>query len=393
VSRRGALVATLAALALAGCGSDDDPERGTLAALAPDDATVYTEAVLRPEGEMRDALESSLSLLLDTDDPGGLITDELNQAFAEDDEELSYEGDIEPWLGERGAIFFTELFPDEHAEPAFGDEGERGAIVLEVTDADAAQALIDKAAEEEGSTEAAEYEGVEYTLFDGRVGAGLVGDRTVVADEETLQRVVDTEGGGPSLAGDEEFEDALDGGAETAASLYVDVPSLVEGADAAGQLTRSEEEALDTAFAGLADEPVGATVDVSPNGFGLEVSHGSAELPFLSAAGGSALLRELPDDTWLAAGFKDLGEGFNAFLGRAEDFGVGGVEIDRAEREFMREYGLPLEELYAPSATARCSRAAGASSARAAGSSSRPTIPAKPRGFSRPCAGDRRVPG
>ncbi len=212
-------MAGLAALALAGCGTDDEPEGGTLATLAPADASVYTEFVLRPEGAQREALESSLALLLDTGNPGGELIDELNQSLAEEEAEVSYQGDIEPWLGERGAILFTELFPEEGADPAFGDDGERGAIALDVTDANAAQALIDKAAAEADTTEDATYEDVEYTLFDDHVGVGLVGDRMVIADEETMQRVVDTESGAPALADEEQFNSVLEDGAEAAQPL------------------------------------------------------------------------------------------------------------------------------------------------------------------------------
>ena len=349
MSRAGALAAALAALVLAGCGSDEPSEPPSPAALTPADASVYAEAVLRPEGEQREAIESALSLFLDTDDPGARIVDELNQAITEEDTQITYQGDIEPWLGERGAVFFTDLFPGEDRAPAFGDDGERGAVLVEATDSEAAEAFIDKASAEENDAEDASYEDVPYTLFeDDRMAAGVVGDHLVLADEETFQRVVDTQGGDPALADDEGFGDTLAESGDPAASLYVDVPSLVEAADAAGELDASDRKALDTVFAGVAEEPAAATLDVEPDGAGLELSYGSVELPLLGAAEESELLRGLPEDAWFAAGFNELGEAVRSFFERGEEFGLAGGELERAREGFLRNYGLRLEDFYAP---------------------------------------------
>jgi hypothetical protein len=342
------VVAALAALVLTGCGSEEGGEPRSPAALVPAGASVYGESVLRPEGEQLESIESSLSLLLDTDDPGSQIVSELNQAIAEDDSEITYEGDIEPWLGERGAVFFTELIPGKSPAPAFGDDGERGAIVVDVTDADAAEAFIEKASAEEDSSEEASYEEVGYTLIDDRLAVGLVDEKLVLADEETFHEVVDTDAGESPLAEDEDFTATLEDVGEAAASLYVDVPTIVAQADAAGELDRSDQDALDTVFAGVAEEPVAATLEAQSAGFALELSYGSADLPFLGAADESALLRELPDDAWFAAGFNDLGDAVGSFFRRAEDFGLGGAELARAERRFRRDYGVRLEEFYAP---------------------------------------------
>jgi hypothetical protein len=349
VSRAVAIVAGLAALALTACGDDEQAEPAGPATLAPAGTSVYGESILRPEGEQRDALESSLSLLLDTDDPGGLIISELNQSIAKDDSEITYEGDIEPWLGERGAVFFTELFAGEDPAPAFSDDGERGGIVVDVTDAEAAEAFMDKAAaEEEDSVEEASYEDVGYTLIDDRLAMGLVGDHLVLADEETFHQVVDTDAGEAPLAEDQDFTATIGEAEESAASLYVDVPAIAEQADDAGELSDSDREALDTVFAGVAEESVAATLEAQPAGFGLELSYGSADLPFLAAADESALLRELPESAWLAAGFNDLGDAVGSFFRQADEFGLAGEELARAERRFLRDYGLRLEEFYGP---------------------------------------------
>ena len=75
--------AACAALLVAGCGggggttasfTGPDP-----ASVTPADAPIFAEALVRPEGDQKDAVDSALSKLLATDDPGSLITDQLDQ--------------------------------------------------------------------------------------------------------------------------------------------------------------------------------------------------------------------------------------------------------------------------------------------------------------------------
>jgi plasmid stabilization system protein ParE len=353
--RRAATVAACAALALTGCGGDDESEPASPATLVPADARLYVESVLRPEGSQREALESSLSELLDTDDPGALITEELNEQSAEDESEITYEGDIEPWLGERGAVFVTDFFPGGGTAEEADWEDESLAVVVDATDTEAAQEFIDKAAEEGDSATEASYDGVDYVLIEDEedadgppTTAGVVGDHVVFAGESLFQQVVDIDAGGSSLAGDERFEATGADAGEAAASLYADVPAIVEDADAAGELSRSDREALESVFAGVADQPVSASLNAEGAGFALEVSYGSAELPFLAAAKESSLLRDLPESAWFAAGFSDLGDAVGTLFREGEDFGIGGAELERAERGFLRNYGLPLEDFYGP---------------------------------------------
>jgi hypothetical protein len=68
----------------------------------------------------------------------------------------------------------------------------------------------------------------------------------------------------------------------------------------------------------------------------------------VSAARESALLRELPEDSWLAAGVTDAGEAIGSLLSGAKDFGVGTGEIESNAERFRREFGLELEQLYEP---------------------------------------------
>ena len=75
--------AALAGVGLGACGDEDESSTGSdLAALVPSEVPVYAEAVVRPEGEQREAVESALGTLLRTDDPGGMIVDALDEELA-----------------------------------------------------------------------------------------------------------------------------------------------------------------------------------------------------------------------------------------------------------------------------------------------------------------------
>ena len=99
----GAAALACAAAALAGgCGGDEPPDPATL---APPDAPLYVESIAKPEGDAKEALEGALSKLLNSDDPGGVIVDRLQNELDSEQTEISYSEDIEPGLGERAGLF------------------------------------------------------------------------------------------------------------------------------------------------------------------------------------------------------------------------------------------------------------------------------------------------
>jgi hypothetical protein len=85
-----ALVAC-AALLVAGCGGGGGGANDDLASLAPADASVYLESVIRPEGSQKDAIESLASRVGGIQDPGGAILSRLNAVLAQNGSDFSYE--------------------------------------------------------------------------------------------------------------------------------------------------------------------------------------------------------------------------------------------------------------------------------------------------------------
>src|SRR4051812_36410948 len=97
----------LVAVALAGCrgagggasGGGADP-----ADVMPKEAAFYVEAAVRPDGDQEEQLTALLRKVMRTDDPGAKIRQLIDKSIAEEQPGVTYEKDIEPWLGDRVGI-------------------------------------------------------------------------------------------------------------------------------------------------------------------------------------------------------------------------------------------------------------------------------------------------
>ena len=233
------IVAAVAALALSACGGGDDggtssgPDPATL---APADAPLYFQAAIKPEGETKDNLLSTLGLLLNTDDVGSVITDQVNSSF--EDNGVSYTDDIEPWLGSTMGAWVTSFS---------ADSGE-GAAAFAVSDQGKAEDAIAKlAASDDVEGEDREYEGTSYTYEGtGDTGAayGFVGDFLVIGTEEGFKQAVDADGG-DSLADSDTASGALESVQDNAIfEGYVDVQAAVDAAIAGDVITQKDLDRL-----------------------------------------------------------------------------------------------------------------------------------------------------
>ena len=187
LSLTAACLLAVAALALAACGSDSTsstdlgPDPATM---TPADTPFYMEAVLRPEGSLSDDLNSALGKLLVTDDVSGKIHDALDQSLAENGGHFTYENDIAPWLGTRAGFFVNGY--DSRAEEV------EGAAVVAVTDADAAQSFVDKAAAEgKEKTRQQDYKGVQLTVSSDNTAVGIDGDFLLAGSTQGVEDAID----------------------------------------------------------------------------------------------------------------------------------------------------------------------------------------------------------
>jgi hypothetical protein len=327
-----------ATFALAACGGDEasDDLGPDPATVAPVDSPIYVEAVVRPEGDQKDDLHEALRKLLNTDDPGAMIRDLVEESAQE--EGVSYSEDIEPWLGQRLGLFVTSFS---------GEDGE-GAAAVAVTDQDAAQDAVDKAIE--GDAEDAEYEGVAYKVDDDDAAVGFVEDFLVAGTEDGFKSAVDA-ANGEALADSDAAEEALDSALDDSLfRVYVDAPAVVDLAVESGEVSRRDIRSFESQLEALGDGLLVVSGAATADTMAIEASgpaEGDSEEP-------TAIVSELPSGAWLAfgtsnvgeriaAGYQNLIEGVQSSLGDLGDDLPGG-EIPDIQEELGDQLGIDVTE-------------------------------------------------
>ena len=291
----------VAMLMLAACGGDDGEAGLDPAELAPADVPVFVDLVVRPEGELAAGAASGLAKLTGNSDPGGFVVSQLDDLLAQQDPGVTYERDIEPWLGERAGLFVTELGDD--AQPDF-------FLIFAVTDEAAAQDTVDSLNEVDSSPRTEEtYEGVSYTLDDEDSAVGFIDGFLVIGTVAAFEAAVDASAG-DSLADNGAYMELIDLALEDrVGSAYVDTPALIDELEASGALSR---EAVDPVLGQLGVAGEGALLASA----GLSADELSFELAGAAsddgAQIGSALLEQLPADSWLALAGGDVGGAISA---------------------------------------------------------------------------------
>lgn len=311
------LAALLLALGLAACGGGDDGgdsiDVGDLgpdpATMAPADAPFYGEAVVRPDGTMSEDLESALSKLLANDDPFGLIRAKVDEGLASDPTSggITFTDDIEPWLGARAGGFVTDFDPTTQAP--------EGAVALAVTDANAAQAFIDKAAAADDLKETDEtYEGVDYLLDEDGTAVGIDGDFLVAGTEQGFKDAVDA-GAGDSLAENADASAArADIPENSLFSAYVDTPAVIDLVKGSGALSGAQLKQFEEQASQYSDAPIDFWGTASDDAMTIA---GSGPSPS-DGAGPSDLITSFPADSWLAFASADVGEQLQSSIDQFE---------------------------------------------------------------------------
>ncbi len=348
-SRIAATLATLAVSAVAGtavygCG-DDEVSGSAVADAIPAEATFVGQAVVRPEGDDRERIESLLGSFLDDTS----LEERADEMLAAEDPGITYTDDIEPWLGEHATLWVSDFGAGDAVEVE-GEEGEETfGYAVEVTDEDEALAFIEKAAEEsESEIEEASYEGVDYMLSDGQ-GIAVTEGLLLGGSEAGLEASVDALAG-EGLADDPELEEdaaaALELADGTVAAFYLDLAEVLTFAEQQGDLSADDRAVLDRIAPGFAAEPVTGELSLDDESVAVEFGLGSfpAALGSLSE---SSLLAEMPAESLAVFGAADLGESYSRLLELAGEFPefTGGQSLDGIYRGFERQAGFPLQDL------------------------------------------------
>ena len=287
-------------LGLASCGGDAgssgdaDP-----ASLVPANAAMYFEATIRPEGEQREEVLDAAGKIMRTPDPAAKIQELVDEGF--EDEDLSWERDFAPWVGEKAGIWLQATSPARTR---------RSGGVIAVRDEDAAEEALPKL-QDDGKR--GTYEGVDYVLDDEGTAAGLVDGYMVVGDLPVFKAVVDARDG-DHLADADRYTNVSTTSRTTGLGLFfVDTKTLI---DAAVKDRPGSAAELDQVRAFLPVDKLGPSAGaLTADGDGIAIDQIATEVPdgplrrlsSLFAGGESELLAEMPGDAWGAMALPDVG--------------------------------------------------------------------------------------
>ena len=330
-----ALLAVLAASLAAGCGGGAD-DGGDAAMLAPPQAPVFIDFVVKPEGEMKANIDALAQSIAGVDDLGGLIASELEDSAAEGGESFDFEKEVEPWLGKRAGLFLREY--DGEDFNGFG-------VAIETTDEGAAADFVDKvSAGEDEPARRGSYEGVDFRVAtDDGTTFGVFDGFVALAETEAIFKAMVDASGGESLGGEAAYSDAVANlPADSAADVFVDVGGLID--ESGGEIDGETQLFLDS----VGIEPADATAVASlvPGSDHLEIDFStnlSGDKP--PSGDASQLLGELPADSIAALASAEFGDRFSEGIDRIDAEGVPGEIPPHQLKKALKQAGVDLDSI------------------------------------------------
>jgi hypothetical protein len=325
----------------AGCGRDDDTGSEGLASLAPPDAPVFIDGVVRPEGDQAEAIESFAERVAGISDPGARLIAELDASLAENGLDVTYAEDIEPWLGDEIAVFISSL-ENVTDQTVVGDSTMPDfAAIVEVDDVERAEEFLQKVYDQDPPAEEAQrrYDGTDYTLLFPGIGVGIVDDRALAFGTETGIKLATDASNGESLAESEEYTERIDAlPDDPLVSAQIEPAAAIEAAIASGDVAPKQARVLEPLLSGPLSEPVVATLSADTETASIDVA--ATVDSGISLSTESSLLTDLPGDAWFAAGVPDLGSTLERVLDQLSASGLQGAGM--IERQVREATGLGL---------------------------------------------------
>ena len=337
------------AVKLVNSSSETDPLE-----MVPHGAFFYSHVTLDP-GAGQEAALDALAEKFPRFGSRQNVIDEVKDLIQEglEEEDFSYENDIDSWLGDQAAFF--SLMPSLPSETPPQDMGTAGQPEFEVAgliamkDADAAQAFIDKVDRKtDGGSENQTYEGIEYRVDAGDGAVGLVEDFVVVGTEAGFKKVVDTvqRDDAKTLVDDTRFQDATEKLREDRLALvYLDLKPVLR------EIAKASPVPFDLStgpFSFGFEHPLTAIFYAQENGAVIESvrrapKEGALAEAALEGANDPGLLPELPGDTWGAVGVPNFGDTLRATF-EALPQAIPGFDPSALLRRFENESGIDAEE-------------------------------------------------
>jgi len=153
-----ALLASLVLLAAAGCGSSTSTSSSSdlgpdPATVAPANASIYAQAIVRPSGDMKADVLAAARKVSRLQDPGAMLRRLLDRSGRADS--FRFSRDIEPWLGQRVGGFL--LLNESGGRPDW-------AVALTIANRGAFDAALPRMRKASHEQPAGSYRGVEYWI-------------------------------------------------------------------------------------------------------------------------------------------------------------------------------------------------------------------------------------
>lgn len=333
-----AFLVALAALFVFGCGGGSDSGGGTDPAdVAPAQSPIFIDFTVRPEGETKENIDALAKEIAGVDNLGELIVTELENSANDEGEELDFEKEIEPWLGDRGGLFLQE-FKDEDFE-GYG-------VAFQTSDEETTESFIDKqVASEDEAPKDGTYEGVDFKVeADDGTTIGVFDGLVVIAEDEKIFKSMVDASNGENLGGEADYTDAVANVPDSSvADVYVDIGALIE--ESGGEIDSETEAFLDSA--GIEPKEATAVASLVPGSKQVEVDL-SSDLSGDNPPSGDAseLLGSLPATSVAALASAEFGKRFNESIDRIDKEGIPSKGIAPNQlKKGLKEGGIDLESI------------------------------------------------
>ena len=246
------LVALLAAV-ISGCGTTGNENADPAQAL-PASSVFSVTATIRPEGKQKDALEAAARKVGQVDDPGervkSYVDDQLKSA------KLSYQDDIEPWLGRKAGVGVL---------PARAGVLPQPVVLLASKDNDAARDALNKGADSSAGNREITYKDVKYHRDRGGSAEGVVGNFVVVGTDAAVRQVIDVNKGAPALDDAPKYKQTTGklASSDRIAEAYADGPAIAAAASASNSNNTGGAAFTATQIQRLLPGPAAAGLSIS----------------------------------------------------------------------------------------------------------------------------------
>src|SRR3954447_3743342 len=330
------LLAALVALLVAGCGGGGgDSSSADPATVAPPSAPIFIDFTVRPEGATKTNIEELAKKLAGVDNLGDLIVTELENSASSEGEELDFEKEIEPWLGEEGGLFLQEYE---------GEDFEGYGAAIQTEDEGEAQDFVNKQAEQsDEKVEDGSYEGVDFKVQEDETTFGVFDGFVVFAENEAIFKTMVDASEGENLAGEDAFTSAMGNVPdESAADVFVDIGGLIE--EAGNEIDADTQTFLDSI--GIEPKEATAVASLVPNSDNVEIdisSNLSGDNP--PSGDASELLGSLPSTAVGALASGEFGKRFSEGIDRIDQQGIPGEVPPHQLKKTLKEAGIDLEAI------------------------------------------------